>query len=34
MPDFNLHFLLLIPLALAETFLVWALWQLIKQSRR
>lgn len=34
MPEFSLRSLLLIPFALGEVFLFWALWQLIKQGRR
>jgi hypothetical protein len=34
MQDFPLSSLLLIPFVLGEAFLLWALWQLIKQARR
>jgi hypothetical protein len=34
MPNFSLTSLLLIPFALGEAFLIWALWQLFKQTRR
>jgi hypothetical protein len=34
MPEFSLTSLLLIPFVLGETFLIWALWQLLKQTRR
>lgn len=34
MPPITFRTLLLIPFALGEAFLLWALWQLIKQSRR
>jgi hypothetical protein len=30
----NLRFLLFIPLALAEIFLIWTLWNWFKQSRK
>lgn len=34
MSEFDLRFLFLIPLAMAETFLLWALWQLQKEIRK
>jgi hypothetical protein len=34
MPEFSLMWFLLIPFALGESFLLWALWQLLKQTRR
>jgi hypothetical protein len=33
MLNLNPNLLLLVPLAFAETFLIWALWQLHKQMR-
>jgi len=32
MPALDFRILLIIPLALAETFLLWTLWNLIQQS--
>jgi hypothetical protein len=34
MMAFPLSSLLLIPFVLGEAFLLWALWQLVKQTRR
>ena len=34
MPALDFRILLLIPLALAEAFLLWTLWNLILQSRK
>jgi len=34
MPALDFRILLIIPLALAETFLLWTLWNLIQQSRK
>jgi hypothetical protein len=34
MHEFSFMSLLLVPFALGEAFLIWALWQLFKQTHR
>jgi hypothetical protein len=34
MSEFELRYLFLIPLSLAEAFLLWALWQLQREIRK
>jgi len=34
MPEFDLRYLFLIPFALAETFLLWSLWQLQREIHK
>ena len=34
MSEFDLRYLFLIPLTLAEAFLLWALWQLQREIRK
>jgi hypothetical protein len=34
MTDFDLRYVFLVPLTLAEAFLIWALWQLQREIRK